>query len=381
MGPQPRPWVKAVVLAACLAALVLSPPQGQDAATAADQTCPASNPPNTLQIVSGTPQTAPLKSGFATPFQVTLANTDGCPLTSGVATPITFTAPLSGASGSFASSGSNSVTVGADASGSAASGMFTSNDLAGGYSVTASSAYGSVSFTLTNSAAGMPASVVVAGSARQSAKAGTRYAKPLSVRVLDASGAPVDGVTVTFVVGGGAGASGSGAGASATFEGGSAQATATTDTSGYATSPSLSANDTAGTVAASATVSGVATPARFSLRNRAGSPHTLSVGVAASESTEVGTGFQVLLAVTVTDSHGNPVSGARVTFTAPSLGPSGRFGSHRARRVSVRANAAGIAVAPRLVANAQAGGYVVLARAHGASAAAFALVNEAPGES
>ena len=66
---------------------------------------------------------------------------------------MTFTAPTSGASGTFASSGSNTVTVGADVSGNA-SAAFGANDLAGTYTLVASSAYGSVDFTLTNTAAG-----------------------------------------------------------------------------------------------------------------------------------------------------------------------------------------------------------------------------------
>ena len=52
------------------------------------------------------------------------------------------------------------------------------------------------------------------------------------------------------------------------------------------------------------------------------------------ESTAVGTRFPIRLAVTVTDTHGNAVAGALVTFTAPAHGPSGSFaGPHgRARR-------------------------------------------------
>ena len=91
-----------------------------------------------------------------------LANTNGCPVTSVVGTPITFTAPSSGASGSFATSGSNTVTVGADISGNASAPTFTANDTAGSYTVTATSDYGSVSFSLTNSAAGIPATITAA---------------------------------------------------------------------------------------------------------------------------------------------------------------------------------------------------------------------------
>src|SRR5580704_7334848 len=53
--------------------------------------CPASNPPNTLALVGGTPQTAQVGSAFADGLQVTLANTNGCPVTTSVAgTAVTF---------------------------------------------------------------------------------------------------------------------------------------------------------------------------------------------------------------------------------------------------------------------------------------------------
>ncbi len=123
--------------------------------------CPSSNPPNQLTLVAGTPQTAILQSAFATGLQVALSNSDGCPVTSAAAgIPVTFSAPASGASGVFSTSGSNTVIVGADASGSVAAPPFTANGTAGSYTVTASSQYGSVSFSLTNTAAGVPARIV-----------------------------------------------------------------------------------------------------------------------------------------------------------------------------------------------------------------------------
>jgi hypothetical protein len=101
--------------------------------------------------------------------------------------------------------------------------------------------------------------------------------------------------------------------------------------------------------------------------------------VASSESTAIGGRFPVRLAVTVTDSHSNPVRGAVVTFSAPTHGPSGTFGrgqTARTRTVRVRTNAAGIAVAPVFVANRSPGGFIVTATAESARSTAFALVNE-----
>src|SRR5581483_4288293 len=116
------------------------------------------------------------------------------------------------------------------------------------YTVTATSAYGSVSFALTNSAGGIPATIAPLSSALQSAAVNSDYAHKLSVRVLDASGNPVSGQTVTFTLGsaGGGGAASAAPSAGASFAGGSAQATATTDSDGVATSPAFTANGTIG---------------------------------------------------------------------------------------------------------------------------------------
>src|SRR5262249_232277 len=187
-----------------------------------------------------------------------------CPVTAPVAgREITFTAPDSGASGTFASTGTNSVTVGANGSGAAAAPQFTANRVAGTYSVVATSIYGQVIFTLTNTATGVVESVAAAGPTRQSATAGARYAPPFSGKRRG-----VGGRTVTFGLGqaeaGGAGG-GDAPGAGASFDGGGTQSTAVTDDSGAASSPTVTANATAGTFTASASVQGVAQPLVFRL--------------------------------------------------------------------------------------------------------------------
>src|ERR1700690_3555484 len=101
--------------------------------TGQSSSCPTTNPPNELILGGGTPQTAQLDTAFGSSLQVALANTNGCPVTSVVGTPITFTAPSSGASGRFATSGSTTVTVGADVSGNASAPAFTANETAGTY--------------------------------------------------------------------------------------------------------------------------------------------------------------------------------------------------------------------------------------------------------
>ncbi len=380
---------------------VSSPDESGSAGTSS---CPSSNPPNQMTLVAGTPQTATLGTAFASGLQVALTNSNGCAVTGAAGISVTFSAPAAGASGRFSASNSNAATVGADASGSVSAPTFTANDTAGSYSVTASSQYGSVSFSLTNTAVGMPARILAIPLKNGSASVARRYPKPLQVKVLDASGNPVPGATVTFTLGSAtAGSCGASTPAGASFAGGETTATATTGASGLATSSAFIANTAAGSFTATASVSSggangtegigktggpTIAPVSFSLVNRAGKPAKIAPGVGATQATLAGAAFPIPLAVTVTDADKNPVPGALVTFSAPAAG--GRFtirsrGSHHHRShtsyadtARVKTGACGVAVAPPFTASAQPGGYIVKASAGPARPAAFALVNEAP---
>jgi uncharacterized protein (TIGR03437 family) len=100
-----------------------------------------------LTPTAGTRQFAGVNSPFATPLQVTLSN-GGAPV-SGAA--VTFKAPLTGASGTWA--GSTTVTATTDASGRAVAPIFTANPVGGTYGVTATTGTVSTVFTLTNTSA------------------------------------------------------------------------------------------------------------------------------------------------------------------------------------------------------------------------------------
>jgi hypothetical protein len=194
------------------------PPSSTGAAT-----CPSPNPPNTLTLTAGTPQSATLGGAFQSSLQVAFTNTNGCPVTTAVAgIPVTFSAPATGPSGQFSASGSNEATVGSDASGAVSAPTLTANYVAGAYTVIASSAYGSVAFALTNveganssacatvsdatgsagptpaKPAGKPTRLTVGVGATESAPAGARFPIRLAVTVTDAESAPVPGALVTF---------------------------------------------------------------------------------------------------------------------------------------------------------------------------------------
>jgi beta-lactamase superfamily II metal-dependent hydrolase len=107
---------------------------------------PAVGTPASITATAGTPQSATVGATFATPLQATVRDA-GNAVISGVG--VTFTAPASGASGTFPG-GSLSASVITNASGIATAPAFTANATTGGYSVTASSGMVITSFSLTN---------------------------------------------------------------------------------------------------------------------------------------------------------------------------------------------------------------------------------------
>lgn len=348
--------------------------------------CPTYNPPNTLVLGAGTPQSARLATPFATPLQVELANTNGCPLTTPLAgIAVTFAAPASGPSGTFASSGSNAVLLGTSSSGSAAAPAFTANSLTGGYIVTASSDYGSVTFFLVNTASGVSGTITSAGTARQSATVGTRYGAPLQATVTDATGAPVGGASVTFSLAGAGGSSTASAPAGATFDGGETQATAVTDATGVARSPSFKANAVEGAFTASASTAGVTQPALYPLRNLASKPSVLARHGRGSQSAKAGARYGHPLEVVVRSAGGRPLEGVTVTFSLGSAAAGGTEaagasfvgGSAQATAVT---DAAGLAVSPLFTANSTPGKFTATASMSGVTRpVTFTLENRSVG--
>ena len=188
----------------------------------------------------------------------------------------------------------------------------------------------------------------------QSATVNTAFTTALQATVKDANNNLLSGVTVTFTA--------PASGASAAFSG-SATATAVTNASGIATAPALTANGQAGSYTVTASATGVGTPASFNLTNLAGAPASIAATAGTPQSATVNTAFTTALQATVKDANNDLLSGVTVTFTAPASGASAAFsGSATATAVT---NASGIATAPALTANGQAGAYVVTASATG----------------
>ena len=336
-------------------------------ATAAGVTLAPTN--DTISVVAGSFQTASLGAPFPTGLQVVVVTSQGTPVSG---QPVTFSAPTSGPSGTFATTNTATVTVSTNSAGDATAPAFTANDLPGTYTVMATfAAAGSALFSLTNDDAGIPASIVASQGSGQSAATGAGFSLPLTATITDAQGLPVAGASVTFSVTPGS------TGASASFAGSGSSVSETTNSNGVATTPVLTAGSVAGSLSVIATVRGLNTTVTFPLTVTAGVPYALTLGAGASQSAAAGTSFAVPLAVTVTDSHGNPVPGATVTFAAPTSGASGTFGPGDGSQVQVTTDSKGIAVAPTFVANGIAGGYIVTALMAGITPpGAFTMVND-----
>jgi trimeric autotransporter adhesin len=320
--------------------------------------------PAKITATSGTPQNTVVSTPFAAPLVATVTDTSGNVIP-GVT--VTFTAPTSGASGTFAG-GINTVVT--NASGIATSPVFTANSVVGGpYNVTASIAgvAQTASFSLTN-LHGPPAKITATSGTPQNTVVSTPFAAPLVATVTDTSGNVIPGVTVTFTA--------PTSGASGTFAGGIN--TVVTNASGIATSPVFTANSVVGgPYNVTASIAGVAQTASFSLTNLHGPPAKITATSGTPQNTVVSTPFAAPLVATVTDTSGNVIPGVTVTFTAPTSGASGTFAGGINTAVT---NASGIVTSPVFTANSVVGGpYIVTASVAGlAQTASFSLTNTLP---
>lgn len=331
-------------------------------------TPPPPTPVIAITATSGTPQSATVGAAFSAPLVATVTSS-GSPA-SGVT--VTFTAPSSGASGTFASNSTATETDTTNSSGVATSSVFTAGTTAGAYSVTASAtgATTPASFSLSNTA-GAPATITATSGTPQTTTVSTPFTSPLVATVADSDGNPISGAVVTFA----APASGA-SGIFTTSE--TATEMDTTDSTGVATSSTFTANATAGSsYDVTASVSGVTTKADFVLTNAAVAPVVLITATGGTPQTAaVSTAFSSKLQATVT-TNGTPTSGVTVTFTAPASGAGGTFANGTAT-TNATTNGSGVAKSSTFTANSTAGSYTVTATAPGATAPAnFSLTNSA----
>ncbi|HEX8271168.1 MAG TPA: Ig-like domain-containing protein, partial [Longimicrobiaceae bacterium] len=197
------------------------------------------------------------------------------------------------------------VTVNTDAAGVATFTNLSISGPVGAYTLgfSASGLTGATSGTI-NLAAGAPASMAVNAGDAQTAVAGSAVATAPSVRVTDGSGNPVSGVSVTFAV--------------ATGGGSVTGATQTTDAAGIATVGSWTLGTTAGANTLTATAGSLS--ATFTATGTAGAAANIAKTAGDAQTASVGSAVATAPSVTITDQHGNPVSGVSVTFAASGNG-------------------------------------------------------------
>jgi hypothetical protein len=200
--------------------------------------------PGSIEIVDGSGQTALTGIAFANPLRVRVLDTANQPM-SGIS--VSFQGPGSGASATMSPSSKVS-----DENGIAAV-VATANATTGTYNVaaTVSGVGTTLNFALTNGAHTATTMDLVDGSP-QAAVFNTEFGRPLQVRVKDQLGAPLAGVTVTYVP--------PGSGASAVLSPGSA----VTDGNGLASVTAV-ANATLGAYSVTATAGSISQS--FSLTN------------------------------------------------------------------------------------------------------------------
>jgi hypothetical protein len=204
---------------------------------------------------AGSGQSHAVGGAFATPLSATVEDQYGNPVLTPSAQ-VVFTAPASGASGTFLN-GTATTTVASNGSGVATATTYTANTTPGTYAVTAA-ATGLTSARCTETNVVGPASqIVAAAGGNQGVTVGALFTTPLSATVEDQYGNPVAGNSVTFTA--------PATGASGTFANGTDTTTASSGSNGVAVASAFTANTTAGTYAVTAAATGVTPTASLSL--------------------------------------------------------------------------------------------------------------------
>lgn len=258
--------------------------------------------PGSITSNGGDGQTAVAGTAVTTPPSVKVLDANGNPVTGAS---VNFVVSAGGGSLTGASTATN-------ASGIATLGSWTLGNTAGSNAVTAGAI--GVTGSVTFSATGIPgpaASIAIANAASngQSAPAGSAVSIPPSVKVTDSRGNGVSGVAVIFAV--------------ATGGGSITGANATTDASGVAAVGSWTLGSAAGQNSLTATAGSLTgSPLTITATGTAGSAGSLSIVAGNAQTAIAGTNVSTPPSVRVTDSNGNVVAGATVTFAVASGGGS-----------------------------------------------------------
>src|SRR5579864_670091 len=282
--------------------------------------------PASILATSGISQSAGVDSTFAAPLIVKVVDTSQNPVQFAI---VIFNASASGASATFADTGTNATSVTTDVNGVATSTTFTANAIAGSDSVAATVAGVSTpaTFTLAN-LAGPPATITATTGTPQKAAIGTTFSSPVVATSFNNISNPVTGATVTF--------NAPTSSASGTFSNGTTTETDVTDANGLASSSVFTANSIAGgPYTVTAKLAGAAAPATFSLTNTLG----FKTYVFCVSGAELNTfSFYSLVGAVQIDTSGNVLAGEQDYndggYGVASLEPSGDLITGGAMQVS-----------------------------------------------
>ncbi len=250
-----------------------------------------------ITATGGIAQTAPISTGFPLPLVATVMENGSAK--SGVT--VTFTAPSSGASGTF-TGGKSSITATSDSNGNATVSL-TANATAGGpFSVTATAPgfAGDAIFFMTNLAV-TTVTIEATGGTSQTTLVNAAFADPLQATIT--GGTQVSGIQVTFTA--------PASGASGTFSNGQTTETDTTNASGVATSSTFKADGTFGSYSVAATAPNVSSTAIYSLTNNVSTSGATfySFSLSGLEAINSGPNFYALAGSVAIDSNGTVVAG------------------------------------------------------------------------
>jgi hypothetical protein len=251
----------------------------------------------------------------------------------------------------------------------AAATVFTTNFVAGSYSINAAAGSISTNFSVTNNPGPATMMTLNARTTPQSATVNTAFASALAVTVTDSHNNPLSGVVIQFTA--------PSSGASGVFSNSAIQLEPMTNSSGVATAPFTANGIAGGPYSVTAGAPGL-TLVSFSLTNTSGAAASITANAGTTpQSATLNTAFANALGVRVKDAGSNPVSGANVVFTAPSTGASGVF-SNATNTITVATNGSGIASAP-FTANGTAGGPYSVTAMVGGMGTSFSLTNTGSG--
>ncbi|MFZ3341366.1 MAG: hypothetical protein WA213_10825, partial [Terriglobales bacterium] len=288
---------------------------------------------NNQSAPAGTQLPIPLQAGLIDPYSGNAINQAGIP--------VSFTASPKGGMFSTPKTQTNGSGV--------ASTNYTLSKTPGVYTITATSkGYASATFTVTATASA-PANIAIAAGNNQSGPVNSSFKSPLKVKVKDAAGNGVSGISVTFSDGGAGGTL--------------SPATVTTDSGGFAAT-TYSTGTIAGAIAITASVSGIPSAA-FKATVLAGPPASMAIYAGNNQSVRAGKNTATQLQVLIEDQYANLVKGAQVTYSDGGAG--GSFSPN-----PVTTTSKGIAGA-RYTAPMQTGTVTVTASSPGVANAIFSV--------